>query len=343
MEPTAARGAGCSADGRTDTVVDRRGTGHPGRPRFQGPAVRRGRRGPAGSGRPRRAVVTGVDRRDVVRPGGGWQGGPVRHTEAACLVVAGRGLATPHPGEIVAALGHVEERRGLSGRGLVEPAVRQADRRPALRWVADTSAVAPAVNGIEPLVPPTVCRASFTTTGQRGTMSASALTSGTARVGRGLTPFWYAGRRSSWLGPPPPAALWPPGGPAARCPAGPRLPPPMGPQRALDLVGVSLLGSGVLCPAPAGRLDRVRRPERALVAAARRGGAARGVHSMGDAPLLHRAGNRCSSLSWPGPPAFRAARPSRWSTPPGSPAYGSCWPCSSRTASGTRHCSRGSP
>src|SRR3954452_17357087 len=62
---------------------------------------------------------------------GGWQGGPVRHSEAAGLVVAGRGLAAPDPGEIVAALGHVEEARGLLGRGQVEPAVRQADRRPA--------------------------------------------------------------------------------------------------------------------------------------------------------------------------------------------------------------------
>jgi hypothetical protein len=37
------------------------------------------------------------------------------------------------------------------------------------------------MNGVAPLVPPIVCNFELMTTGQPGTMSASALTSGTAR------------------------------------------------------------------------------------------------------------------------------------------------------------------
>src|SRR6266545_7739532 len=81
--------------------------------------------------------------------------------------------------------------------------------RPALRSDASSSAVAAATNGVEPLVPPTVCRVELSTTGQPGTMSASALMSGTDRVGCLFTPSWYAGRCSRWASPPPPAAFTP--------------------------------------------------------------------------------------------------------------------------------------
>src|SRR4051794_7206014 len=47
------------------------------------------------------------------------------------------------------------------------------------------------------------------TSGQPGTMSASALMSGTARCGSGFAPSWYAGRGCRWVRAPPPAPLTP--------------------------------------------------------------------------------------------------------------------------------------
>src|SRR6266536_3233105 len=63
-------------------------------------------------------VVTMVTDPDAVdrsaRPGeGGRQGGPVRHAQPADRVVADGGLAASDAGEVVAALGDVEEGRRL--------------------------------------------------------------------------------------------------------------------------------------------------------------------------------------------------------------------------------------
>jgi hypothetical protein len=65
------------------------------------------------------------------------------------------------------------------------------------------------MNGVEPLVPPTVWSVELMTSGQPGAISANALTSGTPRWFCGFTPSWYAGRGWRRLSAPPPAELAP--------------------------------------------------------------------------------------------------------------------------------------
>jgi MFS family permease len=105
----------------------------------------------------------------------------------------------------------------------------------------------------------------------------------------------------------------------------------------LDLVGSLLLGAGVL-----GLL--------LPVVATESGGASSLWWLVVPAALLLTAfgwwrcaraaevGPRCSTHGWRGRRASPPARPSHWSTSPGSPASGSCWRCSSRTAWAIRRC-----
>src|SRR6201989_200293 len=67
-----------------------------------------------------------------------------------------------------------------------QPFARPSGGRPAARSFAATRAVAAAVSGDEPLVPPTVCSDASVTTGHPGEMSASALTSGRVRAVSGV-------------------------------------------------------------------------------------------------------------------------------------------------------------
>src|SRR6201989_2665401 len=90
-----------------------------------------------------------------------------------------------------------------------QPFARPSGGRPAARSFAATRAVAAAVSGDEPLVPPTVCSDASVTTGHPGEMSASALTSGRVRLAVDDTCAWYCGRGTSLLTPPPPAARSP--------------------------------------------------------------------------------------------------------------------------------------